>query len=138
DGGSALISVLARQLLQCGLDVIVGAALLALLAPLLALIAALIKVLGGPGPVFSRQAQTTPSGTSFLGWQFRSVPHRGPRDTSLAWQTENPLLTPVGSWLRRYNLDELPRLINVVGGDIGLLDICAFVSVLANDALQAS
>lgn len=113
----------ASQMMTRVLDVIVGAALLALLAPLFALIAASIKVLGGPGPVFSRHEQTSPSGTSFLAWQFRCVPYRGPQDTSLASHTEEPLLTPVGSWLRRYNLDGLPKLVNVVVGDIGLLDI---------------
>jgi putative colanic acid biosynthesis UDP-glucose lipid carrier transferase len=105
------------------LDVIVGAALLALVAPVFALIAVLIKVFGGPGPVFSRQEQTSPGGTSFLAWQFRSVRHPSPHDTSPAWRTERPLPTPIGSWLRQYNLHELPKLINVVVGDIGLLDI---------------
>ena len=102
---------------------IVGSALLALLVPLFGLIAALIKVLGGPGPVFSRQEQISPSGRSFLAWRFRSVPYPGQRDTSLAWNTEEPLPTPLGVWLRRFNLDELPKLINVVLGDIGLQDI---------------
>jgi lipopolysaccharide/colanic/teichoic acid biosynthesis glycosyltransferase len=105
------------------LNVIVGAALLALVAPLLALIAVLIKVLGGPGPVFSRQEQTSPGGASFLAWQFRLVPYRGPLDISPAWRSDKPLLTLVVAWLRQYNLDELPKLINVVVGDVGLLDI---------------
>jgi putative colanic acid biosysnthesis UDP-glucose lipid carrier transferase len=105
------------------LDVIVGATLLLLFAPTFAVIASLIKALGGPGPVFTRQRRISTSGASFLAWQFRSVPSRGSGPTSGLWHSEEPLLIRLGSWLRRSNLDQFPMLLNVVQGDIGLLDI---------------
>ena len=113
----------ARQMLKRVLDVVVGSALLALLAPLFGLIGAFIKVFGGPGPVFTREERISPGGTSFLAWRFRSAPHPHTNDTSTVGHIEEPTRTPVGVWLHRYNLDELPMLINVVLGDIGLLDI---------------
>ena len=105
------------------LNAMVGSALLALSAPLFTLIAALIKVLGGPGPVFCRQQRISSSGTPFLAWHFRVQRYPGLSDASPTWDSEESRPTPVGAWLRRYHLDEFPKLINVVLGDIGLLDI---------------
>ena len=112
-----------RQILRRVLDEIVATALLALVAPLLAVVAALIKVFGGPGPVLIRQQRFSAGGTSFLAWQFRSARYRSLRDPSSLSHIEEAFLTPFGSWLHQCHLDELPTLVNVIAGDIGLLDI---------------
>ena len=120
---SRVISVFARQMMKRILDLILGATLLLLLAPAFTVIAALIKALCGPGPVFTRRRRIGASGASFLAWQFRSAASRESGPTSGLWHSEKPLLIRLGSWLRRSNLDQLPMLLNVVQGDIGLLDI---------------
>ena len=99
------------------LNVLVGSALLAVLAPLLALIAVFIKVLGGPGPVLRREQRFNATGTPYRAWQFRVQPQ--PRmSNEPAWHSEDRRLAPVGAWLSRYHLDELPKLMNVISGDV--------------------
>ena len=105
------------------LNVLVGSALLAVLAPLFTLIAGLIKVLGGPGPVLCQEQRCNAGGIPFRAWQFRVQPVRDVKDETRTSHSEEPRLTQVGAWLSRYHLEELPRLINVVSGDIDLLDI---------------
>lgn len=93
---------------------------LALLSPVFAIIAILIRM-EGPGPIFFRQTRIGRNGKPFTILKFRTMfagaEHRGRAITVGA----DPRITPSGLWLRRWKLDELPQLINVLRGDMGLV-----------------
>lgn len=97
-------------------------ALLGLLAltPLLSLLALLIKATS-PGPVFYRAQRVGKGEQLFRLFKFRSMvvdaAQRGPGLTT----AHDARITPLGRWLRRYKLDELPQLLNVVLGDMALV-----------------
>lgn len=110
---------------------LIAAVALALLAPLFAVIAILIRR-DSPGPVFFRQARLGAGGQVFTMIKFRSmIPDAelakakltGGYETNemLFKQVDDPRVTRVGRWLRRYSIDELPQLINVVRGEMSLV-----------------
>src|SRR3989441_10594887 len=92
---------------------------LTVLAPVLGLIVLLIK-LDSRGPVFFIQERVGLSGLSFKLIKFRTMhPVRRPKSE---WERDNcDRITRVGRWLRRFRLDELPQLINVLRGDMNLV-----------------
>ena len=96
-----------------------AASLLALLflSPLLALLALAVK-LTSPGPVFHHGDRVGRNGAPFRIMKFRTmyVNARGPAIT----RGGDPRVTPVGRLLRRFKLDELPQLINVVCGEMSI------------------
>lgn len=99
-------------------------------APFVALIAVAIR-LDSAGPVFFRQTRIGRDGRPFRMWKFRSMvieedapssDLRGQYDAATAYvTTAQPRITRVGKLLRRYCLDELPELFNVVTGDMSLV-----------------
>lgn len=112
-------------------DVVAALALLAVLSPLLLGIAVGVK-LGSPGPVFFRQQRTGWRGRPFSLWKFRTMADGADaRQAELAAVNEHqgpvfklradPRITPFGRWLRRYSLDELPQLWNVLRGEMSLV-----------------
>jgi Undecaprenyl-phosphate glucose phosphotransferase len=104
------------------MDAVVGTAALLLLSPLFFVIALLIKWRGGRGPVLLRQERMTLDGKTFQIYKFRTMVEEAERDTGPVWASaDDPRRTPVGIWLRRRNLDELPQLLNVVLGDMSLV-----------------
>jgi Undecaprenyl-phosphate glucose phosphotransferase len=110
------------SMLKRGMDMVLGVLLLVVFSPLFALIAALIKLKGGSGPIFYHQERMSLDGKTFLMWKFRSMADGAEQKTGPVWASaEDPRRTPIGIWLRRYNVDELPQLINVVLGDMSLV-----------------
>lgn len=104
------------------MDIALGSALLLLLSPFFLIIAIVIKWRGGRGPVFYHQERMSLDGKTFMMWKFRSMTQDAEASTGPVWATaDDPRRTAVGAWLRRYNLDELPQLINVVLGDMSLV-----------------
>jgi exopolysaccharide biosynthesis polyprenyl glycosylphosphotransferase len=102
-----------------GLSQPLVAAALVLLAPVLALVALAIK-LDSPGPVFFLQERVGRGGKRFKLIKFRTM--RPERRVSSEWARDNgDRLTPVGRWLRRFRLDELPQLVNILKGDMNLI-----------------
>jgi len=101
------------------LDVVIGCLGLMLLAPLLAIIAGIVRRDGGPA--LFRQRRVGQGGREFYMLKFRTmVPDaeaRGPKLTVAG----DGRVTPAGRWLRRCKLDELPQLMNVVIGDMSLV-----------------
>lgn len=107
-------------LLKRGVDIVASGAGLLLLAPLGMLIAAAIR-LESPGPVLFGQWRVGRGGRRFRLWKFRSMvvdaEARGARITSAG----DTRVTRVGRWLRRWKLDELPQLWNVLVGEMSLV-----------------
>jgi Undecaprenyl-phosphate glucose phosphotransferase len=102
-------------------DVLLGGVALCVFAPLMALIALAIR-LSSPGPVFYRQERMGLDGERFEMLKFRTMIADAEKLTGPVWAADNdPRVTPLGRWLRRTSLDELPQLINVLRGEMSLV-----------------
>jgi Undecaprenyl-phosphate glucose phosphotransferase len=103
------------------MDVALALAGLMLLSPLLGLIALLVK-LTSPGPVFYHQPRCGLNGKTFLMLKFRSMRTDAEQQTGAVWaRKDDPRRTPLGTFLRKTSLDELPQLFNVLKGDMSLV-----------------
>ena len=92
------------------------------LVPVLPVLALLVRLYGGKGPVLLRQERMTLDGKTFQIFKFRTMVDEAERNTGPVFATsDDPRRTPIGSWLRRHNLDELPQLLNVLLGDMSLV-----------------
>ncbi len=104
-----------------GLDVVLGSLLLLLCLPILAVCALLIR-LTSPGPVFYRQTRVGVGQQTFEVWKLRTMHQDAERATGAVLATTNdPRLTPVGGFLRRARLDEVPQLFQVLRGHMSLV-----------------
>lgn len=114
-----------------GLDIIIASILLVLLAPLFALIAVAVRV-SSKGEIIFVQRRVGLNGRLFDMYKFRSMLPNADRQLSLlkehnemlgpAFKLKNdPRVTKVGEFLRRFSLDELPQLWNVLKGDMSLV-----------------
>lgn len=101
------------------LDLILTIPIILALIPLLAAIAILIK-LTSRGPVFFNQLRLGKLGEVFVAYKFRTMLHRD-RTHHVEIREGNPEVTVVGGLLRRFKLDELPQLFNVLKGDMSLV-----------------
>jgi exopolysaccharide biosynthesis polyprenyl glycosylphosphotransferase len=124
------------RLLKRATDLALTVPALVLLAPLLTLLALMIKV-DSPGPVFFRQVRMGAEGRTFRIFKFRSMyadadgrkhefahlnRHLAPGgDPRMFKIVDDPRVTPVGRFLRRFSLDELPQLLNVLIGEMSLV-----------------
>jgi lipopolysaccharide/colanic/teichoic acid biosynthesis glycosyltransferase len=118
--------------LKRGMDLVLGGLLLALLWPVMVLIALLVKMEDG-GTVFFVQTRVGVYGREFPMTKFRSMrcdaeqelPRILPRNRHpepVTFKAVNdPRVTRVGRWLRRFSLDELPQLLDVLRGDMSLV-----------------
>jgi lipopolysaccharide/colanic/teichoic acid biosynthesis glycosyltransferase len=103
------------------LDLLVASLALTLAAPLLALAAILIK-LESRGPVFYRQRRVGRHGEPFELWKLRTmVPGAESMGAGIYVLDGDPRITRVGRMLRRFSLDELPNLVNVLRGDMAIV-----------------
>jgi len=102
-------------------DIVLTSLLLILLAPLLLLIAVLIK-LDSRGPVIFRQERLGFDNSRVFVLKFRTMHHDPNPDPSVPQARRNdPRITRFGGFLRRSSLDELPQLFNVLRGDMSLV-----------------
>jgi exopolysaccharide biosynthesis polyprenyl glycosylphosphotransferase len=101
-------------------DLIVSALLLLLFAPLLFLIAFLIR-LDSPGPALFVQKRVGRNGELFNMYKFRSMHANVPGYDCSPTQSCDPRITRIGRFLRRTSLDELPQLMNVFLGNMSLV-----------------
>ena len=119
-----------RLLFKRAMDVAGSALALALLSPFMALVALLIR-LTSPGPAIFRQQRCGLNGRRFVLYKFRSMVenadrmkeslrHLSQRETAFKIAND-PRLTPVGRWLRKFSIDEWPQLWNVLKGDMSLV-----------------
>ncbi|HEY5506567.1 MAG TPA: sugar transferase, partial [Coriobacteriia bacterium] len=125
------------------MDVVGSASILLLLSPVIAVVAAIIKMTS-PGPVFYSQTRVGRSGTTFQFLKFRSMysdsdasaheeyvramingsakPTATDADGNGVFHiVDDPRVTPIGKFIRKYSLDEIPQLVNVLRGDMSLV-----------------
>jgi len=103
------------------MDILLSLVGIAILSPLLFLVAALVK-LTSPGPVFFRQERCGLNGDSFWMLKFRSMCVDAEAQTGAVWaRKDDPRRTRLGTFLRKTSLDELPQLFNVLMGDMSLV-----------------
>ena len=121
----------ARQVIKSAFDKVAAASVLLLVAPLMAGIAVAIRI-GGHGPALFRQRRVGKDGRTFTLYKFRTmVADAEEQKASLAAHNNghgplfkirnDPRITRTGAWLRRWSLDELPQLFNVLAGDMSLV-----------------
>jgi lipopolysaccharide/colanic/teichoic acid biosynthesis glycosyltransferase len=120
--------------LKRAIDLAASATALVALAPLLALTAVSVR-LTSPGPVLFRQERLGRGGRPFQVLKFRTMTSGldGPAITAAG----DKRVTHVGRWLRRYKLDELPQLLNVLRGDMSLVgprpEVRRYVEMFASE-----
>jgi exopolysaccharide biosynthesis polyprenyl glycosylphosphotransferase len=136
-GGVMALSVAAPQLTRAqaaakrACDLALSGLGLVALAPLLAVVALAVAVTS-PGPVIFRQERVGLGGRRFVLRKFRTMvagadamleglADRNEADGPLFKLRRDPRVTPLGRWLRRYSIDELPQLLNVLRGDMSLV-----------------
>ncbi len=109
------------KLAKRSMDLALGSIALLAAAPVMLLLAALIK-LTSPGPIFYRQQRTGLAGQSFDMLKFRSMRIDAEVKTGAVWACRNDdRCTPLGRFMRRWSLDELPQLFNVIWGNMSLV-----------------
>jgi exopolysaccharide biosynthesis polyprenyl glycosylphosphotransferase len=120
-----------RRVVKSIFDRTGAALLLVLFAPVLLVVAAAIRV-SSPGPILFRQVRVGRHGREFFIYKFRTMHvdaerrlatlrHLNEQDSVLFKMRRDPRVTGVGRWLRRYSLDELPQLFNVLSGAMSLV-----------------
>jgi exopolysaccharide biosynthesis polyprenyl glycosylphosphotransferase len=121
----------ARRALKAGFDRVLALSALILAAPLMLTVAVLIRLADG-GPALFRQTRVGKDGRTFMVYKFRTMvldaealkvqlAARNENDGALFKIRNDPRVTTVGGWLRRWSLDELPQLFNVLFGDMSLV-----------------
>jgi lipopolysaccharide/colanic/teichoic acid biosynthesis glycosyltransferase len=101
-------------------DLVIALPLLMLVSPILLVIAVLIK-LNSKGPIFYLQQRVGLNGADFFIYKFRTMRIGADKLGLLTVGGRDPRVTSVGYFLRKYKLDELPQLINVVNGSMSLV-----------------
>ncbi|MEM1041196.1 MAG: undecaprenyl-phosphate glucose phosphotransferase [Bacteroidota bacterium] len=110
-----------RRVVKRGADIAFSLAVLTLLAPVFLVIAAAVK-LSSPGPVFYRQERMGLNGRCFEMLKFRSMPVNAEAASGAVWaKSGESRATPVGAFLRRTSLDELPQFLNVLLGHMSVV-----------------
>lgn len=110
----------AHDLAKRVLDVALVLATAPLWLPLCALIGAVVR-LDSPGPMLFSQSRVGRNGRSFRLWKFRSMRHDGQPQPARFAQQQDDRITRVGHVIRRWRLDELPQLWNVLLGHMSLI-----------------
>ncbi len=102
-------------------DVVLALIGLVTLTPIMALVALAVR-LGSAGPVLYSQTRVGKDGRPFTIYKFRSMRMNAEAATGAVWSTaQDPRVTPVGRFIRRTRLDELPQLWNVFNGDMSFV-----------------
>jgi lipopolysaccharide/colanic/teichoic acid biosynthesis glycosyltransferase len=119
------------RMLKRPLDLVISAVALVLLSPLMFLIAIAVR-LDSPGPIFYCAERIGRKGRTFCCWKFRTMivnadamqeqlSKMNERDGVLFKIKQDPRVTRIGHFLRRYSLDELPQFFNVLTGDMSVV-----------------
>ena len=115
-----MASPVAKDPLKRAMDVLVAGGALLFFAPLLVLVALLIK-LESPGPVLFRQSRGGLNGRSFTILKFRSMRCQENGSKVVQAKREDDRITTIGRFIRKTSIDELPQLLNVIRGDMSII-----------------
>jgi len=106
--------------LKRALDLVAATAALVTLSPVLPVVALAIK-LDSPGPVFFRQERVGRNSKPFRIFKFRTMVANADKLGGPSTTADDRRITRTGRWIRRFNLDELPQLINVLKGEMSIV-----------------
>ncbi len=107
--------------IQSFYSMIIGVVGLIVSLPFMLLTAVAVK-LSSRGPILYRQRRVGSNGQVFTLYKFRSMYTDAEAETGAVWASvDDPRITPVGRWLRKLRLDELPQFWNVVKGDMAIV-----------------
>lgn len=101
-------------------DIVMASFGLLILSPVLFLLW-VVMLVNRPGGVLYRQTRVGKNGKPFKLLKFRTMKPGSERQGQLSLGEADPRIIPVGRWLRRYKLDELPQLFNVLAGDMSIV-----------------
>jgi putative colanic acid biosynthesis UDP-glucose lipid carrier transferase len=113
-------SPVAQDPLKRAMDIFVAGSALLFFAPLLALVAILIK-LESPGPVLFRQSRGGLNGQAFTIFKFRSMRCQENGAKVVQAKRDDDRITTIGRIIRKTSIDELPQLLNVLQGDMSVV-----------------
>ncbi len=125
-GAPPLVRITEHKMSDAGLcikravDIVAALLTLVLLSPLYALLALLVA-LSSRGPILYRQERIGKHGLPFRILKFRTMFVDAEGETPQLSADHDPRITPVGRWMRRYRLDELPQMWNILQGDMSLV-----------------
>ena len=103
------------------IDLLGSSLLLLFFSPVMGVLALLVKI-SSRGPVFYRQERMGLDGRAFTVYKFRSMYQDAEDTTGPVWAREDdPRATPLGRWLRKLDLDELPQFWNVLKGEMSIV-----------------
>jgi exopolysaccharide biosynthesis polyprenyl glycosylphosphotransferase len=109
-----------EELLKRGFDIVVSVVALILLAPVYGIIAILVR-LSSPGPIIYRQERLGKNMVPFTIYKFRTMYVDAEKDGPALSREGDPRITPIGRWLRKTRLDELPQFWNVLKGEMSIV-----------------
>ena len=103
-------------------DITVASLVLIAALPIMGLMAIAVR-LTSQGPVLYHQRRVGRHGVPFTVHKFRTMRHGAEAESGPVWASKagDPRLTPIGGWLRRVRLDELPQLVNIIRGEMSLV-----------------
>ena len=107
-------------MLKRSLDLVIALAGLMVALPAMTIIAIAIR-LTSPGPILYGGTRAGLKGTPFKILKFRTMVPNAESLGGSATADDDKRITPIGAWLRRYKLDELPQLLNVIKGDMSVV-----------------
>ena len=111
---------LMRTAVKRALDIVLSLLVLVIAAPVIVITSVLIRR-ASPGPVFFSQQRIGKDGKPFRMLKFRTMHVHKSGDAESPRKPDDPRITPIGRWLRRFSLDELPQFLNVLKGDMSIV-----------------
>ena len=114
-------------------DLLFAAVMLILVSPAMLVVAFLVRI-SSRGPVLYRQQRVGKDGREFQLIKFRTMGHASERGGASVTRAGDPRITPVGRVLRKWKLDELPQLLNVIRGEMSFVgprpDVAEYITAL--------
>lgn len=124
--GNPLVMITRHKISDAGLcikrafDVVAAVATLVILSPLYILLAILVYV-SSKGPAFYSQERIGLHGKPFRIYKFRTMVQHAEDEVPQLSADDDPRVTHVGRWMRKYRLDELPQMVNILKGDMSVV-----------------